>query len=441
MSKKKIILFIPSIEGGGVEKNFFLITNYLCKTFNDITVITSSKYEAKSKLNSKIKLIGPNHSFLKTKSRYPKYFLCLLYLIKFLMTNKHVLVFAFQANGYASVISKIFRTTIITRSNSSSDGWSKNILKFFLYKFLLKLPDPKYFLCLLYLIKFLMTNKHVLVFAFQANGYASVISKIFRTTIITRSNSSSDGWSKNILKFFLYKFLLKLPDEVIVNSYEFKKELDNKFNINTTVIYNPLNKKEIIKESKKKLNLKFFKKNDLKLITVGRLVDQKDQITLLKAINLIKKKVNFKLLIIGRGNEETRLKIFIDKNKITKFVKIVPFQKNPYKFIIKADLFILTSKFEGLPNVLLEAQSLKKYIISTNCPTGPKEILLNGRLGDLVKVQDYKKLASKILIFNKEKNKKSTYDKINFSFKKLSRFDYISNMKKYEMVLQKYIYV
>ena len=370
MSKKKILLFIPSIEGGGVEKNFFLITNYLCKTFNDITVITSSKYEAKSKLNNKIKLIGPNHNFLKTKSRYPKYFLCLLYLIKFLMTNKHVLVFAFQANGYASVISKIFRTNIITRSNSSSDGWSKNILK-----------------------------------------------------------------------FFLYKFLLKLPDEVIVNSYEFKKELDNKFNISTTVIYNPLNKKEIIKKSKKRLNLKFFKKKDLKLITVGRLVDQKDQITLLKAINLIKKKVNFKLLIIGRGNEETRLKIFIDKNKITKFVKIVPFQKNPYKFIIKADLFILTSKFEGLPNVLLEAQSLKKYIISTNCPTGPKEILLNGKLGDLVKVQDYKGLASKILIFNKEKNKKSTHDKINFSFKKLSRFDYISNMKKYEKVLQKYIYV
>ena len=70
-----------------------------------------------------------------------------------------------------------------------------------------------------------------------------------------------------------------------------------------------------------------------------------------------------------------------------------------------------------------------------------KNIIWNIKLGDLVKVQDYKGLASKILIFNKEKNKKSTHDKINFSFKKLSRFDYISNMKKYEKVLQKYIYV
>ena len=368
MRKKKIVLFMPSIEGGGVEKNFFLITNYLCQTFNEITVITSSKYEAKSKLNSKIKLIGPNLNFFNIASRYPKYFICLFYLIKFLITNKHALVFAFQANGYASVISKIFRTTIITRSNSSSDGWSKNILK-----------------------------------------------------------------------IFLYKFLLNLPDEVIVNSYEFKKELDRKFNINSTVIYNPLNKKEIKIKSKEKLNLKFFHKKNLKLITVGRLVGQKDQITLLKAINLIKEKIDFKLLIIGRGNEETKLKKFINKNKLTRFVKIIPFQKNPYKFIIKADLFILTSKFEGLPNVLLEAQSLKKYIISTNCPTGPKEILLNGRLGDLVKVQDYKKLASKILIFNKKKYKKVTYNKINYSYKKLSRFDYISNMKKYEKIIQKYI--
>tara|TARA_B110000238_G_C16085170_1_gene421270 strand:- start:173 stop:1282 length:1110 start_codon:yes stop_codon:yes gene_type:complete len=369
MKEKKLLIFMPSVQDGGVEKNFFLIVNYLSKKFSNVTIITAHK-SIRKKLNKNISLIAPDSNFWITNSRYPKYFICLIYLTLFLLRNKFTLVFAFQANGYASIISKIFKTTIITRSNSSSDGWSKNILK-----------------------------------------------------------------------VFLYKFLLKLPDEVIVNSYEFKKELDNKFNISTTVIYNPLNKKEIIKKSKRKLNLKFFQKKDLKLITVGRLVDQKDQITLLKAINLIKEKLNFKLLLIGRGNEETKLKIFIDKNKITKFVKIIPFQKNPYKFIIKADLFILTSKFEGLPNVLLEAQSLKKYIISTNCPTGPKEILLNGRLGDLVKVQDYKKLASKILIFNKEKHKKSTYNKINFSFKKLSRFDYISNMKKYEKVLQKYIYV
>jgi glycosyltransferase involved in cell wall biosynthesis len=53
--------------------------------------------------------------------------------------------------------------------------------------------------------------------------------------------------------------------------------------------------------------------------------------------------------------------------------------ENPFKIIDQSDIFVLSSRFEGLPNVLLEAASLKKFIISTNCPTGPKEILLNGK--------------------------------------------------------------
>jgi glycosyltransferase involved in cell wall biosynthesis len=61
----------------------------------------------------------------------------------------------------------------------------------------------------------------------------------------------------------------------------------------------------------------------------------------------------------------------------------------------------------------LEAQCLGKYIISTDCPTGPKEILMNGKLGDLVKVGDYKKLASKILLFDKNKNKNFIKRKIS----------------------------
>ena len=67
--------------------------------------------------------------------------------------------------------------------------------------------------------------------------------------------------------------------------------------------------------------------------------------------------------------------------------------KNPFKYIKQANIFLLTSKFEGSPNVLVEAQYLKKYIISTNCPTGPKEILNNGKYGSLVKVEDHKSIA------------------------------------------------
>ena len=75
-----------------------------------------------------------------------------------------------------------------------------------------------------------------------------------------------------------------------------------------------------------------------------------------------------------------------------------------------------------MPNVILEAQTLKKYVISTNCPTGPKEILLNGRIGSLFKVGDYNALAKQIIEYKKNKNKFKK--KINKAFIKLNRFEF-----------------
>ncbi len=367
MSKKNLLIFMPSIDGWGVEKNFFLIINYLGKNFSNISLITSDK-SIKKRIDRNINLIGPNSNFWRTKSRYSKYFISIIYLIKFLIFNRNTLVFSFQANLYAILISKIF--------------------------------------C---------------------------------KKIITRSNSSSEGWSQNFIKKFIYKIFLKLSDQVIVNSYDFKKELDSKFGINSIAIFNPLNKSVIQKKSKEKFKFKFYKDNNIKLITVGRLEDQKDQQTLLKAINLIKVK-NIQLLIIGDGSKKKKLNDYIIKKKLSSLVKIISYKSNPYKYIKKANIFLLTSKFEGLPNVLLETQVLKKYIISTNCPTGPREILMNGKAGDLVKIGDYKSISKKILDYSTRNNKfkNELKRKINFGYKNLNRFDYDLNMKKYYNLVKKH---
>ena len=100
--------------------------------------------------------------------------------------------------------------------------------------------------------------------------------------------------------------------------------------------------------------------------------------TLLKAINEIKKKIKISLLIIGEGKNKKIIKEFISNNNLEKSVKLKDYTKNPFPYIKQADVFILTSKFEGLPNVLLEAITLKKFVISTDCPTGPNEILDGG---------------------------------------------------------------
>ena len=98
---------MPSIEGGGVEKNLFIISNYLANKIADISVITASlKY--KNKFKKKIKFIGPMSKLWDFKSRRTKYFICLFLLIKILIKNRNILVFAFQANIYCIIICKLF---------------------------------------------------------------------------------------------------------------------------------------------------------------------------------------------------------------------------------------------------------------------------------------------------------------------------------------------
>lgn len=354
MTQKKIILFMPSVEGGGVEKNFFIIANYLAKKLDKVFLITAEN-NLKKKLKN-IEIIYPQTNFWRNKGRIRKYFICILNLIQMLMKNSDIVVFSFQANLYAIIICKIFRVKIVSRSNSSPSGWSNNFLK-----------------------------------------------KI------------------------VYKVGLKLPDKLIVNSIEFKNEMKKKFSVNPIHIYNPLNKKEILKLSKNKVK-NVFKNNTLKIINVGRLVDQKDQITLLKAVNIIKDKIKFNLVIIGRGENKLKINEFLKKKNIGKFVKIF-YTNNPFPYIKKSELFVLSSTFEGLPNVLLEAIVLKKFVISSRCPTGPKEILDNQKGGFLYDTGNPVFLAKKIMEFSK--NKFRLKKKINHSYNRLFRFDYNKNLKKY----------
>ena len=189
---------------------------------------------------------------------------------------------------------------------------------------------------------------------------------------------------------------------MIVNSIDFRNQINNEFNIKSSFIYNPLNKTEIINKSKIKTK-NYFKKNvKLKIICVGRFVDQKDQITLLKALNLIKSNVKFETLLLGEGKMLDKYKLFIKENSLRNKVKLIKFQKNPYPIIKQSNIVVLSSKYEGLPNILLEGLLLKKYIISSNCPTGPKEILDNGSGGDLFKVGNYDELAIKFQNFEKK---------------------------------------
>ena len=295
----------------------------------------------------------------------------------------------------------------------------------------------KYSLCILYLIIYCILKKNrFVVLSFQANIYAIIICKIFNIKIISRSNSSPSGWSKNFFKNLIFNFFLKRADEIIVNSIDFKNELDKKFNLKSILILNPFNFKEIKKKSKEKFKFSFFKKNSLKVLNVARLTDQKDHLTLLKAINIVKKFRRVQLVIVGKGVFKNRLLNYVENNDLNNYVKFVNFQENPFKFMRICDVFVLSSIFEGHPNVLVEALSLKKYVISSNCPTGPKEILGNGKYGSLFKLQNHKQLAKILINF---KFNKVTKKKISDGLKTIGIYDHRDKCEDYLKVLKKYI--
>ena len=219
-----------------------------------------------------------------------------------------------------------------------------------------------------------------------------------------------------------------------MNSIEFQKELKNKFKIKSYCIYNPLNKRDVIKKSKFKIKSRiYFKNKSLKIMNIGRLVDQKDQMTLLKSINSLKK-LNIELVIIGQGYNKKNIDNFIKINSLRDKVRILNFKKNPYPYLKKCDIFILSSLYEGLPNVLLEAITLKKFVISSDCPTGPKEILSNGKGGMLFKTGSHKSLSKKITKYQQSKNIKK---QISFAFNSLDKFDLRKNLNLYLKKLTK----
>ena len=348
---------MPSMEVGGVEKNLFLVSNFLRKKFSKVSLITISK-SYKKKFHKSIKFIS-----------------------------------------------------------LSSDIWDKYGKKF------------KYFLALILLIKEILNNRNLVVFSFQANVYCIIICKLFGVKVISRSNAAPIGWSNNSLKRYIFKIVLNLADKVMVNSMQFKKDLKREFNIDAICIYNPLNTKEIRQKSKKKTLSIFRTKKKLKILNIGRFTEQKDQITLLKSLKYLENILEYEAILIGKGILKNTLKKYVKKNNLQNKVKILDPVNNPYNLLKQTDIFILSSKFEGLPNVLLEALVLNKFVISSNCPTGPKEILLNGKGGLLFKTGNHKELAKRILYYTQ--NKKKCEKLLKVAVKNLNRFDYKKNLMGY----------
>ncbi|HSF61932.1 MAG TPA: glycosyltransferase [Gaiellaceae bacterium] len=130
------------------------------------------------------------------------------------------------------------------------------------------------------------------------------------------------------------------------------------------------------------------------LVAAGRLRAQKDFPTLLRAFSLVRAKRPVRLLILGEGPERERLETLTRELELTSDVSLPGATTNPYAYMARATAFVLSSRWEGLPTVLIEAMSCGAPVVATDCPSGPREILADGRYGALVPVGDVQALAA-----------------------------------------------
>lgn len=206
-------------------------------------------------------------------------------------------------------------------------------------------------------------------------------------------------------------------DKIVAICDEMKEELKSIYpNIKDKIvrIYNPFNFERISKLSMSKENLSLDEKKLLKddyIVAIARLDNvQKDFITLVKAFKSLKEKGHKeKLYIIGDGPSRQEIEKEIRNNNLEKEILLIGNKKNPYIWLKNSIFFVHSSKYEGLPTVLIEALICEKMIISSNCPTGPKEILKNESCGKLFSVGDFKELSNLIEVYLDSKEKREEF--------------------------------
>jgi glycosyltransferase involved in cell wall biosynthesis len=130
---------------------------------------------------------------------------------------------------------------------------------------------------------------------------------------------------------------------------------------------------------------------------VGRLTAAKDFPTLVRAFAVVRAQRPARLVIVGDGEERGALLDLAKTLGIEKDMRLTGFDTNPYRYMSRSAVFVLSSQWEGFGNVLVEAMALGTPVVSTNCESGPAEILEDGRWGKLVPVKDHRALATAIL--------------------------------------------
>lgn len=238
-------------------------------------------------------------------------------------------------------------------------------------------------------------------------GLASWICKPYR--LVFREASTMNAiYGMTVLKRFIYMFLLRLAyskaDHVISNSEATGVDLVRHGitkSSKISVIGNPVLPDNFEEMRQQQVDHRWISDKDcLLLLHVGRLSKAKNQEMLVRGFSVAQEKIpQLRLIVIGIGDELDKLVSLTNALGVADKIDFIGFKSNPYPYYVAADLFVLTSSWEGFGNVLVEAMACGTPVISTDCPGGPREILQNGDFGKLVPVGDHERLGQEIVSF------------------------------------------
>jgi glycosyltransferase involved in cell wall biosynthesis len=370
----KIVLFLPSFAGGGAERVGVNLANYYSSQGWDTTIVALRPEGPNAqRVSDSVKIIN-----LKIRSRYVAILPELLFAINF---------------------SKLF--TAIKRLNPDiiiSVIRGCNILVGLTYYFLR--PTGK---------------------------------------IIFREASTLDGiihessWVKKKMWLLRMRLAYHRAHKVVANSNDTRDDLV-KFKIvnpeKIDTIGNPVLPDDIYSLQKSSVYHRWIGNSQYKIVlNVGRLQKVKNQSLLIQSfLEVYKSNQHARLLILGEGKEKDRLIDLAEHLGLRDVVEILPFQQNPYPFYQAADIFVLSSEWEGFGNVIVEAMASGTPVISTDCHGGPKMILEGGQYGCLVPPNNSQALAEAII---HELNHPTDLEQIEKARKRALEFSVSVIAKKY----------
>ena len=236
--------------------------------------------------------------------------------------------------------------------------------------------------------------------AIWAKSYCGYSKKIVvrEATTLSKEVASKRTTFFRLIRIFVKKWY-RYADVVVCVSDGVSRDLSKNFAVNKQqirTIFNIIDIEQIMKKSVSSEHDFMISRYGDYILSAGRLEKEKDYETLIRAFHLISKNVSVNLVILGEGSERKKLMKLIEELSLSERVFLPGFKANPYPFISKCDVFALSSRWEGCPNVLREALILNKKIISTDCESGVRDILGCEEFGSIVPIGDVEEYSVKL---------------------------------------------